>query len=407
MLGNLTEQNNKFFFLFIISILLIIFSLDLNFTNIPELLIYNNQTLKLLVPSKRCKSPSYKTLFLISDMRNNSNEIEKKYKIIKYKNHRNSFVTFFSPVSEGGIYQQYTKLLESQGIIKCNNIYSDNNFFFSQYAIYLIRYNKSIFELNNYQKFDYLFNHEVFMKDTLYMHYMDMKKIFNKEYNFMVETYNYPNDKDIIDKKFMNYTFDMKNLWLVKPKRLLCGMGIKILDSYDKIEKNEFLITRYITNLNLINNKKYDLRLHVLITGLKPLRIYFYKEGLIRRATRNFTLDENSIKNRYIHLTNIAVNIKSKDYILPNDTNIDEASMWNLHIYANHLKKLGIDYNILRNKFKDIIIKSIISVYQNLTLELSQKNLNDMNFYNLLGFDILIKDNYEPILLEINFTKLI
>ena len=125
----MTEQNNKFFFLFIISILLTIFSLDLNFTNIPELLIYNNQTLKLLVPSKRCKPPSYKTLFLISDMRNNSNEIEKKYKIIKYKNLRNSFVTFFSPVSQGGIYKQYINLLESQGIIKSNNIYSDNNFF--------------------------------------------------------------------------------------------------------------------------------------------------------------------------------------------------------------------------------------------------------------------------------------
>ena len=355
-----------------------------------------------VVPSKKCKFPAYKTLFLTSDMRNDSNEIVKKHKIIEYKNHKNSFMTFYSSRSDGNIYQQYTNLLVSQGIIKSNNIYGDNNFFLSQSVMRLIKYNKSIFEFNNFQKFDYLYNHEVFRKDTLYMYYLDMKKIFDKEYDFMVETYNYPVDKDIIKKKFKNYTFDMKNLWLVKPKKLFCGIGIKILDSFDNIKRGEFLITRYLTNLDLINNKKYDLRLHVLITGLKPLRIYFYKEGLIRRATKNFSLDEKSIKNKYIHLTNIAVNIKSKDYIIPNDTKIDDASMWNLHIYSNYLKKLGIDYNILRNKIKDIIIKSIISVYRNLTLELSKNNLNDMNFYNLLGYDILIKDNYEPILLEIN-----
>ena len=29
-------------------------------------------------------------------------------------------------------------------------------------------------------------------------------------------------------------------------------------------------------------------------------------------------------------------------------------------------------------------------------------NLNDNNFYNLLGFDILITDKFEPILLEVN-----
>jgi hypothetical protein len=33
------------------------------------------------------------------------------------------------------------------------------------------------------------------------------------------------------------------------------------------------MITKYIRNINLINNKKYDLRLYVLITGLKALMI--------------------------------------------------------------------------------------------------------------------------------------
>ena len=44
----------------------------------------------------------------------------------------------------------------------------------------------------------------------------------------------------------------------------------------------------------------------------------------------------------------------------------------------------------------------MISVYQNLTLEQSKNNINDTNFYNFLGYDLIIKDNYDPALLEIN-----
>ena len=71
-------------------------------------------------------------------------------------------------------------------------------------------------------------------------------------------------------------------------------------------------------------------------------------------------------------------------------------------MYANRLKKMNVDYNELKHKIHDIIIKSIISVYKNLTLEQKLNNLNDINFYDLLGYDIIITKDFEPILLEIN-----
>jgi len=92
--------------------------------------------------------------------------------------------------------------------------------------------------------------------------------------------------------------------------------------------------------LDLVNNKKYDWRSYVLIIGLKPLRIYFYKEGLIRIATKNYTSDKNSIHNRFIYLTNTGVNSQSKDFIRPNLTNIEKANKWNLETYySNYLLK--------------------------------------------------------------------
>ena len=44
----------------------------------------------------------------------------------------------------------------------------------------------------------------------------------------------------------------------------------------------------------------------------------------------------------------------------------------------------------------------MISVYRNLTLELNNNNLNDINFYDVLGYDVIITNKYDPILLEIN-----
>ena len=154
--------------------------------------------------------------------------------------------------------------------------------------------------------------------------------------------------------------------------------------------------------MDLINNKKYDLRLYVLVTGLKPLRIYLNREGLIRIASRNFSLDISNIKDRYVHLTNTGVNSKSKEFIIPNNDDSEQANIWNFHTYERYLKKINVDYNKIKDKIKDIIIKSMISVYKNLTMELSENNLNDINFFDVLGYDIIITNTYEPILLEIN-----
>ena len=111
----------------------------------------------------------------------------------------------------------------------------------------------------------------------------------------------------------------------------------------------------YITNIHLIKGKKYDLRLYALITGLKPLRIYFYKEGLVRIAAEKYSLNLTSIKNKYIHLTNIGINKSNKNFLDPNNTKDENANIWNILIYKNYLKKYNIDWNNIRENIKDII----------------------------------------------------
>ena len=382
-----------------IMIVIIITSLKSNLTNIPEIELYKKQTLKLLSPSKQCKFPNHKTLFFTSPIRNNSKELYQRYDIEKYKNKKNSFMTYYMGDDE---YEQYQDLFSNHGLIKSENIFGDNNLYLSKRSVNLMRQNSKILNVNIFKKYYRFFGYQVLMKDTLYINYLKMKKEFKEDYDFMPETYYYPNDKYIINKKFRNYKLKLDDLWFVKPAHKWGGRGIKILESLDQIEKESFLINKYITNLDLINNKKYDLRLYVLVTGLKPLRIYLNQEGLIRIASRNFSLDMNNIKDRYVHLTNTGVNSKSKEFIIPNNDDSEQANIWNFHTYERYLKKINVDYNKIKGKIKDIIIKSMISVYKNLTMELSENNLNDINFFDVLGYDIIITNTYEPILLEIN-----
>lgn len=49
------------------------------------------------------------------------------------------------------------------------------------------------------------------------------------------------------------------------------------------------------------------MRIYVLVTSFNPLEAFLYKEGFARLSTIPFSLEEEDIENRMIHLTNYAV----------------------------------------------------------------------------------------------------
>ena len=81
--------------------------------------------------------------------------------------------------------------------------------------------------------------------------------------------------------------FAPKNtFWIKKPVASAKGNGIKLIDKNTKLTADKrYLVMDYISNPHLLNNFKYDLRVYVLITSIDPLRVYMYKDGLVRFAT--------------------------------------------------------------------------------------------------------------------------
>jgi hypothetical protein len=63
----------------------------------------------------------------------------------------------------------------------------------------------------------------------------------------------------------------------------------------------------------LYNKRKFDIRCYILVTSINSiLKTYWYEEGYIRTSSKDFTL--KNLKNRFVHLTNDAVQKKSEDY---------------------------------------------------------------------------------------------
>ena len=239
-------------------------------------------------------------------------------------------------------------------------------------------------------------------KDLTYLNYFSMRKDFPKDFDYMPETFGYPEDKKIIEKRFKNYKIDENDLWLIKPKTGSLGDGIYMFENLEKTP-DVYLISKYISNPHLIHKLKYDFRIYVLVTGLSPLKLYLYREGMVRFATEEYTLDKSHLKELYRHLTNVAVNEKNKkDYKKAVNADTDEGSKWSLQVYENYCKKNGIDYNYIRKQMGDIAIKSLLSVLDQFYDKMIENGTKDRNHFKLFGFDYLVDDNLKVYLLEIN-----
>lgn len=70
----------------------------------------------------------------------------------------------------------------------------------------------------------------------------------------------------------------------------------------------------------LIDGLKFDLRVYVLLAGTDPLRIYVYKDGLVRFATEPYQAPNGAnLEDVCMHLTNYAINKDNPNFIFNQD----------------------------------------------------------------------------------------
>jgi len=139
----------------------------------------------------------------------------------------------------------------------------------------------------------------------------------------------------------------------------------------------------YVSKPHLIRGYKYDLRLYVLVTSFDPVKIYMFRDGLVRLATVPYSTSKSSLKQRFVHLTNYSVNKKADAYVkntnspskVKTDNNDGEGaaekqeeetveSKLSLQQLRKEYQKMGVDYNEVFAGIKDVIVKTCFSAEQ-------------------------------------------
>ena len=323
----------------------------------PELVDVDSQTITLLIPPS--SSPEHpRTVFFINDPELNDNPpLDKKYKTIDveitekkymflYKAYKNLPLCLSGPMKFNGVIR--SKLFDNTNII-WKLMKQDRMFPFLQ-------------ELNQYQRFNHFpMTWQLSRKDNLYNNYFKLHTKFPKDYHYMPETYCLPKDYDLATEKIKDLDLnDIKHLWLVKPVASSRGRGIRLLTDIESLpKKNKFIVTHYVYNPHLINGKKYDLRLYLLVTGYTPLKIYLFDNGLARFCSEKYDLNPDKMQDKYIHLTNYSINKTSENFEQNDSVDKEFGDKWTLHTLKKHFENHGLNFDKVWEKIKDIIIKVV------------------------------------------------
>ena len=344
----------------------------------------------------------------INDMDNNSETLS----VTTYNNNNNNNISQsnFSSINGNAPSKNYYFKLIGNECLLVKKLLEDNGFIQAKLnEPWTIAWSSGHIKLNSYEKLSRYqkMNHfprsnELTRKDLLYKNLSKLKELFpGTKFDFLPESYILPNEytflKDKMDK-------NPNQFWIVKPVASSQGRGIFLTQSINDIPSNhQTIVSRYIINPFLINNKKFDLRIYAFVTSIVPLRIYRFKEGLTRFSANNYNLDVN---DRCAHLTNYAVNKNNKNYV-QNESPFDvdyNSSKWTLTSLQQYLEEHNINSELVFSKIDDIIIKTFISSENNLINAISKYCAYQENCFELYGFDILLDENLNCWLMEVNLS---
>lgn len=201
----------------------------------------------------------------------------------------------------------------------------------------------------------------------------------------------------------------IQNIWIVKPgENTNRGNGINVCKDLDNImnivdsnvklnngKRRSYIVQKYIENPLLINRRKFDIRCYSLVTSINGnIWGYWYKDGYIRTACKEFSL--KNVANKYIHLTNDAIQKYSNSYGKYEDGNKLSYKEFQKH-FNFHCPEMKIDfekkiYPQMKKLATDTIKATFLQIDPN-------KNLHT---FELFGYDFMVDENQKVWLIEVN-----
>ncbi|NXS03383.1 TTLL4 polyglutamylase, partial [Oxylabes madagascariensis] len=241
-------------------------------------------------------------------------------------------------------------------------------------------------------------------KDRLWRNLLKMQaRCGKKEFNFFPQSFILPQDIKLLRKAWEEGASRQK--WIVKPPASARGIGIQVIHKWSQLPKRRpLLVQRYLHKPYLIGGKKFDLRIYVYVTCYDPLRVYLFKDGLVRFASCKYSSSMESLSNKFMHLTNYSVNKKNMEYKSNSDETACQGHKWALKALWSYLTQKGVNSEAIWEKIKDIVIKTIIASEPYVNSLVKMYVRRPYCCHELFGFDIMLDENLKPWILEVNIS---
>jgi hypothetical protein len=166
------------------------------------------------------------------------------------------------------------------------------------------------------------------------------------------------------------------------------------------------LVQRYIRDPHLLDGYKYDLRVYVALTSVDPLRVFLYREGLVRLATEKYVDGGADLSRRCMHLTNYSVNVKTAGFTMGASAVGEDGVGFkrSLTSLRRRFEADGLSFDGVWRQIKDIVVKTLVCAEgpMNVASKMRVPGAARRACYELYGFDIMLDATLKPWLIEVN-----
>jgi hypothetical protein len=183
-------------------------------------------------------------------------------------------------------------------------------------------------------------------------------------------------------------------IWEFKEYSNWRGEQSTIAGHKKKYAMNTLIIQKYIEKPLLIHQRKFDIRVWVLVSSTG--KWYFFKEGYLRTSATPYKLDSASANNPYMHLTNNAIQKHSKAYSQFEDGNQLSFSQFQAYLSSTSTYARVNFFADILPKMKNIIKQSLLA---------ARKKLNEGGmklWFELFGYDFMMDEDLGVWLIEVN-----
>lgn len=218
------------------------------------------------------------------------------------------------------------------------------------------------------------------------LQYENILNYYKFKPKFIPKTYVFDNN----NYHYLKKIFYKDKYFILKPENSLGRRGVLILNKYSELVKNinkytkykNWIIQEFISNCLLYKNKKFHIRLYIILTINKnKITVYIQNKGFLYLAINDY--DMNKVKEYEVGLSG-------------------EKSEQQVKLYPeNFIEEFGNSkFNKINDQIKEIVKTSITCVKDKLSCP--NKNVKNYKCYKLFGYDLLVDNLFNVYLLEIN-----